>query len=143
MVQRPAMGSCQSHGGFRPLAESSRTEGDKDDDSLDGQDRQDDIAQFPYVEFTGRDSITCPTCQGTGRIPTGECGERDADTPDCLAGVSASSRFCGGLSCMDTTSVKTSYMVRSAQNSLESYRYIDCGSNSTVHRALVLQLGAL
>uniref|UniRef100_A0A8C4WU74 Transmembrane protein 106Bb n=1 Tax=Eptatretus burgeri TaxID=7764 RepID=A0A8C4WU74_EPTBU len=28
-----------------------------------------DIAQFPYVEFTGRDSVTCPTCQGTGRIP--------------------------------------------------------------------------
>lgn len=28
-----------------------------------------DISQFPYVEFTGRDSVTCPTCQGTGRIP--------------------------------------------------------------------------
>lgn len=43
-----------------------------DDDSLDGLDRQEDIAQFPYVEFTGRDSITCPTCQGTGRIPSGK-----------------------------------------------------------------------
>ncbi|KAL0159127.1 hypothetical protein M9458_047203, partial [Cirrhinus mrigala] len=41
------------------------------DDSLDGLDRQEDIAQFPYVEFTGRDSITCPTCQGSGRIPSG------------------------------------------------------------------------
>lgn len=30
-----------------------------------------DISQFPYVEFTGRDSVTCPTCQGTGRIPRG------------------------------------------------------------------------
>lgn len=29
------------------------------------------------------------------------------------------------------TSVKTSYMVRTSQNSLEAYRYIDCGSNST------------
>ncbi|KAI1897050.1 hypothetical protein AGOR_G00079120 [Albula goreensis] len=29
------------------------------------------------------------------------------------------------------TSVKTSYMVRTAQNTLEAYRYIDCGSNST------------
>ncbi|KAG9329180.1 hypothetical protein JZ751_007353 [Albula glossodonta] len=27
--------------------------------------------------------------------------------------------------------VKTSYMVRTAQNTLEAYRYIDCGSNST------------
>ncbi|KAM9468896.1 transmembrane protein 106Ba [Clarias gariepinus] len=27
------------------------------------------ISQFPYVEFTGKDSVTCPTCQGTGRIP--------------------------------------------------------------------------
>ncbi len=41
------------------------------DDSLDGLDRQEDIAEFPYVEFTGRDSITCPTCQGSGRIPSG------------------------------------------------------------------------
>ena len=31
-----------------------------------------DVSQFPYVEFTGRDSVTCPTCQGTGRIPRGE-----------------------------------------------------------------------
>lgn len=29
------------------------------------------------------------------------------------------------------TSVKTSYMVRTSQNSLEAYRYIDCGSNTT------------
>lgn len=43
-----------------------------EDDSLDGLDRQEDIARFPYVEFTGRDSITCPTCQGSGRLPSGE-----------------------------------------------------------------------
>lgn len=29
------------------------------------------------------------------------------------------------------TTVKTSYMVRTSQNSLEAYRYIDCGSNTT------------
>ncbi|XP_068181955.1 transmembrane protein 106C isoform X2 [Antennarius striatus] len=29
------------------------------------------------------------------------------------------------------TSVKTSYMVRTSQNSLEAYRYIDCGSKTT------------
>lgn len=45
---------------------------DIDDDSLDGHVRREDMARFPYVEFTGRDSITCPTCQGTGRIPSGE-----------------------------------------------------------------------
>lgn len=32
------------------------------------------------------------------------------------------------------TSVKTSNMVRSAQNTLEAYRYIDCGTNSTYHQ---------
>ncbi|KAM4725404.1 transmembrane protein 106B-like isoform 2-T2 [Anableps anableps] len=31
-----------------------------------------DVSHFPYVEFTGRDSVTCPTCQGTGRIPRGQ-----------------------------------------------------------------------
>uniref|UniRef100_W5MZE6 Transmembrane protein 106B n=1 Tax=Lepisosteus oculatus TaxID=7918 RepID=W5MZE6_LEPOC len=31
-----------------------------------------DVSQFPYVEFTGRDSVTCPTCQGTGRIPNSQ-----------------------------------------------------------------------
>uniref|UniRef100_A0A2K6N1S8 Transmembrane protein 106B n=2 Tax=Rhinopithecus TaxID=542827 RepID=A0A2K6N1S8_RHIBE len=35
--------------------------------------RNGDVSQFPYVEFTGRDSVTCPTCQGTGRIPRGMC----------------------------------------------------------------------
>ncbi|XP_007113342.1 transmembrane protein 106B isoform X2 [Physeter macrocephalus] len=34
--------------------------------------RSGDLSQFPYVEFTGRDSVTCPTCQGTGRIPRGQ-----------------------------------------------------------------------
>ncbi|KAK5855516.1 hypothetical protein PBY51_005613 [Eleginops maclovinus] len=31
-----------------------------------------DVSAFPYFEFTGRDSVTCPTCQGTGRIPRGQ-----------------------------------------------------------------------
>uniref|UniRef100_G3NIX7 Transmembrane protein 106C n=1 Tax=Gasterosteus aculeatus aculeatus TaxID=481459 RepID=G3NIX7_GASAC len=54
---------------------------DSDDDSLDGLVRREDIAQFPYVEFTGRDSITCPTCQGTGRIPSGQVNELVALIP--------------------------------------------------------------
>lgn len=32
------------------------------------------------------------------------------------------------------TSVKTSYLVRAAQNTLEAYRYIDCGTSSTIHQ---------
>ncbi|CAL8252747.1 unnamed protein product [Arctogadus glacialis] len=54
---------------------------DADDDSLNGLDRQDDIARFPYVEFTGRDSITCPTCQGSGRIPSEQVNELVALIP--------------------------------------------------------------
>lgn len=54
---------------------------DSDNESLDGLDRREDIAQFPYVEFTGRDSITCPTCQGTGRIPSGQVNELVALIP--------------------------------------------------------------
>lgn len=62
------MGKFQSH-----MAKHS----DESQEALmaDGQIEEDgkngDVSQFPYVEFTGRDSVTCPTCQGTGRIPRG------------------------------------------------------------------------
>ncbi|XP_066529478.1 transmembrane protein 106C [Hoplias malabaricus] len=229
-----------------------------DDDSLGGLDRQEDIAEFPYVEFTGRDSITCPTCQGSGRIPSGQVNELVALIPysdqrlqpqrtklyvglsvivcllvsvlvafflfprpvlvedggtlsvivlfnhnkskvlinmtNCLQfrnsnfftvhvdsvssqvlymktvigtqqldniitiqplsqrqmNYTVSMEISGSLSYVYAfctmasikvhnivvymqTSVKTSYIVRSAQNTLEAYRYIDCGANSTVH----------
>lgn len=42
----------------------------EDTNTEDG--KTEDVSQFPYVEFTGRDSVTCPTCQGTGRIPRGK-----------------------------------------------------------------------
>ncbi|KAK5863136.1 hypothetical protein PBY51_000188 [Eleginops maclovinus] len=67
-----------------PERQSSVRQGedqDSDNDSLDGLVRREDIAQFPYVEFTGRDSITCPTCQGTGRIPSGQVNELVALIP--------------------------------------------------------------
>ncbi|XP_061689504.1 transmembrane protein 106C-like isoform X2 [Syngnathoides biaculeatus] len=54
---------------------------DDDDDTLDGLVRSEDMARFPYVEFTGRDSITCPTCQGGGRIPSGQVNELVALIP--------------------------------------------------------------
>ncbi|XP_016418711.1 transmembrane protein 106C isoform X2 [Sinocyclocheilus rhinocerous] len=229
------------------------------DDSLDGLDRQQDIAQFPYVEFTGQDSITCPTCQGSGRIPSGQLNELvalipysdqrlqprrtksyvvlsvilcllasvlvafflfprpvlvvddgirsvtvhfDRNNSKVLINMTSSLNFTNSnfftvwvdtVSCqvlyMKTvigsqqldniihiqplsqrqvnftvsmeiggslsyvyafctmasikvhnivvfmqTSVKTSYMVRAAQNTLEAYRYIDCGANSTTHQ---------
>lgn len=59
-----------------PSSERQGQDRDSDNESLDGLGRREDIAQFPYVEFTGRDSITCPTCQGTGRIPSGEWGKK-------------------------------------------------------------------
>ncbi|XP_029292264.1 transmembrane protein 106C [Cottoperca gobio] len=67
-----------------PERQSSGRQGediDSDNDSLDGLVRREDIAQFPYVEFTGRDSITCPTCQGTGRIPSQQVNELVALIP--------------------------------------------------------------
>ncbi|XP_075757707.1 transmembrane protein 106C [Pelodiscus sinensis] len=60
---------------------SSRHGRENDEDFLDSRDREEDIAKFPYVEFTGRDSITCPTCQGTGCIPTDQVNELVALIP--------------------------------------------------------------
>ncbi|XP_075708014.1 transmembrane protein 106C [Rhinoderma darwinii] len=60
---------------------TSNSHVEDDDDLLDGKDREEDIAQFPYVEFTGRDSITCPSCQGTGCIPTEQVNELVALIP--------------------------------------------------------------
>ncbi|XP_068603343.1 transmembrane protein 106C-like [Brachionichthys hirsutus] len=72
----------------RPLASAERRsrgrrgeDGDSDNESLDGLGRREDIAQFPYVEFTGKDSITCPTCRGTGRMPSDRVNELVALIP--------------------------------------------------------------
>ncbi|MEQ2206051.1 hypothetical protein XENOCAPTIV_021834 [Xenoophorus captivus] len=68
-----AMGKAQSH-----LAKNKdeshdalTTAGEFRDSHTDEDGKHGDVSQFPYVEFTGRDSVTCPTCQGTGRIPRG------------------------------------------------------------------------
>ncbi|KAL1767656.1 hypothetical protein HispidOSU_029471 [Sigmodon hispidus] len=45
---------------------------DNPEDLLVNREQEEAIARFPYVEFTGRNSITCHTCQGAGYIP----GER-------------------------------------------------------------------
>lgn len=49
-----------------------RKKDDNPEDLLAERDQEEAIAQFPYVEFTGRNSITCHTCQGAGYIPEGE-----------------------------------------------------------------------
>lgn len=72
------MGSMQSVGCCSHYSKRHR---DEDEDLLNNTDRKEDIATFPYVEFTGRDSITCPTCQGTGCIPTEQVNELVALIP--------------------------------------------------------------
>ncbi|KAL2776503.1 transmembrane protein 106C isoform b [Daubentonia madagascariensis] len=54
---------------------------DDREDLLAEREQEEAIAQFPYVEFTGRDSITCLTCQGTGYIPTEQVNELVALIP--------------------------------------------------------------
>uniref|UniRef100_A0A3Q0RTU6 Transmembrane protein 106B n=1 Tax=Amphilophus citrinellus TaxID=61819 RepID=A0A3Q0RTU6_AMPCI len=68
------MGKAQSHLAKHKdetqdalTADSEYRESQTEEDGKNG-----DVSQFPYVEFTGRDSVTCPTCQGTGRIPRGQ-----------------------------------------------------------------------
>lgn len=248
----------------RPSSARQEEGRDSDNESLDGLGRREDIAQFPYVEFTGRDSITCPTCQGTGRIPSDQVNELVALIPYsdqrlqpqrtkqyvvlsivvCLlasalvafflfpravvvvddgihsvtvwfdhsnkrvlmnitstlnlsnpnffsvlvqnvnsqvlyiktvigtqqlnnvttilplsdsrvnytvsVNIGSSAPYVYAFCTMPSikvhnivvfmqTSVKTSYMVRTSQNSLEAYRYIDCGSNTTFHQQAVKQ----
>ncbi|NXX43948.1 T106C protein, partial [Tricholaema leucomelas] len=65
----------------RPRKKAEGREEEEDDDLLDSRDRVEDIAKFPYVEFTGQDSITCPTCQGTGCMPTEQVNELVALIP--------------------------------------------------------------
>ncbi|XP_075951531.1 transmembrane protein 106C-like isoform X3 [Anarhichas minor] len=217
-LEPSAMGTLWSRSGsslslLPERQRSERQEEDSDNASLDGLVRPEDIAQFPYVEFTGRDSITCPTCQGTGRIPSDQVNELVALIPYsdqrlrpqrtklyvvlsvvlCLLASSLVAFFLfprsvvvvddgihsvtvllnpSGMNVLMNmtvnytvsveigssapyvytfcsmpsikvhnivvymqTTVKTSYMVRTSQNSLEAYRYIDCGSNTTRYRA--------
>ncbi|KAJ8332099.1 hypothetical protein SKAU_G00429090 [Synaphobranchus kaupii] len=61
---QPSKGKDESQENLPSAAEYDDAHGE---DSKAG-----DVSQFPYVEFTGRDSVTCPTCQGTGRIPRGQ-----------------------------------------------------------------------
>ncbi|KFO27251.1 transmembrane protein 106C [Fukomys damarensis] len=73
------MGSQHSASGHLPSCEQKKE--DDREDFLADPEQEEAIAQFPYVEFTGRDSITCLTCQGTGYIPTEQVNELVALIP--------------------------------------------------------------
>ncbi|XP_075584363.1 transmembrane protein 106B isoform X2 [Pelecanus crispus] len=66
------MHTCKEDGYDGGTASDSMRNGLVHSESHNEDGRCGDISQFPYVEFTGRDSVTCPTCQGTGRIPRGQ-----------------------------------------------------------------------
>ncbi|XP_023448042.2 LOW QUALITY PROTEIN: transmembrane protein 106C [Dasypus novemcinctus] len=73
------MGS-QHSASARPPSCKRKKEDDREDFWAE-REQEEAIAQFPYVEFTGRDSITCLTCQGTGYIPTEQVNELVALIP--------------------------------------------------------------
>lgn len=73
------MGSHHSTSAHPPFC--IRKKEDNREGSLTEREQEEAIAQFPYVEFTGRDSITCLTCQGTGYIPTEQVNELVALIP--------------------------------------------------------------
>ncbi|NXG56269.1 T106C protein, partial [Hemiprocne comata] len=75
------MGSVLSPPAPHPAPRQREEPEEEEEDLLESQDRGEDIAKFPYVEFTGQDSITCPTCQGTGCIPTEQVNELVALIP--------------------------------------------------------------
>ncbi|XP_066571631.1 transmembrane protein 106Ba [Amia ocellicauda] len=62
----------ECHDGLTSTPDISDRNGLIHTDSHGEDGKHGDVSQFPYVEFTGRDSVTCPTCQGTGRIPRGQ-----------------------------------------------------------------------
>ncbi|XP_075407930.1 transmembrane protein 106C isoform X1 [Tenrec ecaudatus] len=72
------MGSQLSASAHRPACARKKED---DSDPWAEREQEEAIAQFPYVEFTGRDSITCLTCQGTGYIPTEQVNELVALIP--------------------------------------------------------------
>ncbi|XP_016040707.1 transmembrane protein 106C [Erinaceus europaeus] len=69
------------HSAFARPRSCKRRKEDNGDDLLAEREQEEAIAQFPYVEFTGRDSVTCLTCQGTGFIPTEQVNELVALIP--------------------------------------------------------------
>ncbi|XP_005062365.1 PREDICTED: transmembrane protein 106C isoform X1 [Ficedula albicollis] len=75
------MGSVRSLAALSAAPRPSKAEHQEQEHFLASQEPVGDVAKIPYMEFTGQDSITCPTCQGTGCIPTEQVNELVALIP--------------------------------------------------------------
>lgn len=67
------MGSVRSLSAASAAPSRRKAGHEENEDLLTSQKPVEDMAKIPYLEFAGRESVTCPTCQGTGCIPTGGC----------------------------------------------------------------------
>lgn len=67
------MGPARSLSAPSAAPSPRKAEDEEQERFLPSQEPVEDVAKVPYMEFAGQDSITCPTCHGTGRIPTGGC----------------------------------------------------------------------
>ncbi|KAG7282960.1 hypothetical protein CRUP_028477 [Coryphaenoides rupestris] len=141
------MGSSHFHAA--KAGDGSKDSLTTNEESTDTQNEEDgkqgDVSQFPYVEFTGRDSVTCPTCQGTGRIPRGQENQLVALIPYSDQRLRPSrTDYCTlpsikvhNIVVMMQVTVTTSYFGHAEQVSQEMYQYIDCGGNTTSLRGHV------
>ncbi|NWV57237.1 T106C protein, partial [Daphoenositta chrysoptera] len=75
------MGSALSLPALSAAPSRRKSEDEEDEDLLDGQEPVEGAARIPYMEFTGQDRIPCPSCQGTGRIPSEQVNELVALIP--------------------------------------------------------------
>ncbi|NWT63404.1 T106C protein, partial [Erythrocercus mccallii] len=75
------MGSVRSLSAVSAAPSRRKAEDEEGEDSLPSQEPVEDMTKIPYMEFTGHESITCPTCQGTGCIPTEQVNELVALIP--------------------------------------------------------------
>ncbi|NXA95172.1 T106C protein, partial [Melanocharis versteri] len=75
------MGSVRSLSAVSAAPSRRKAEDEEDEDLLNSQEPMEDVAKIPYMEFTGQDSVTCPTCQGTGCLPTEQVNELVALIP--------------------------------------------------------------
>ncbi|XP_059727899.1 transmembrane protein 106C isoform X1 [Haemorhous mexicanus] len=67
--------------GSVPAPSRSKAEDEEDEEALVSQQPGQDVAKVPYMEVTGQDSVTCPTCRGSGCIPTEQVHELVALIP--------------------------------------------------------------
>uniref|UniRef100_A0A8C9MRU3 Transmembrane protein 106C n=1 Tax=Serinus canaria TaxID=9135 RepID=A0A8C9MRU3_SERCA len=69
--------------GSVPAPSRSKAEDDEDEEPLVSQEAtaRQEVAKVPYMEVTGQDSVTCPTCRGHGCVPTEQVHELVALIP--------------------------------------------------------------